>query len=48
MMFEYPSGWYWLAARLAATGIIWLALRNSKFGVERWSEFQQKREGQPA
>lgn len=44
LMFERPSDAYALASHVLSTGVIWLALRNSKWGIEKWTEYQQTQE----
>ena len=43
-MFERPTDAYGVASHLLGAGIIWLVLRKSKWGIEKWSEYQQGQE----
>ena len=41
VIFERPSDIYSLASHILGAAIVWFALRNSKWGVEKWTEYQQ-------
>jgi hypothetical protein len=43
-LFESPTDAYFLVAQLVASGIVWAVLRNSKWGSEKWLEYQQRQE----
>ena len=43
-MFERPSDGYSIISHVLGAGAVWLLLRKSKWGVEKWTEYQQGQE----
>jgi hypothetical protein len=43
-LFEYPVGALGIGAHLAAGIVIWLIVRRSRWGTEKWTDYQQRQE----